>query len=166
MFTEESLLSIVFRLFNFGLIIALATYCFKQYISPGIFAAMAKQESEKEHLVNEQVELEQRHVALEDCMESDTLTIEQFKAKFDEWKHVVDAARISYEKKSLERDIELRRQRLQKVELQKESAFQAYVANKVAGDLESSLSTHFEEDKNEAAQYIDDIITFMNERVR
>jgi len=166
MFAEETLLSIIFRLFNFGLIIALAAYCFKIYILPGIYAAIAKEEAEKQHLGYEKIKSEQEQAALDECIKEDRVTCELFKSKIDHWKNVVDSTRVAYEKKCLERDGELRRKRVQRIELQKKYSLQAHVAQSAATQLEQSLSAYFEKNRNAAEQYIEHIVTFMGKRVQ
>ena len=164
MFISEAIVAIIFRLFNFGLIIALGAYAFKQYVLPGIFIAMAKTESEREFLLDQQRLFGQRQIELDQLIEQDAVQCEHFKKKVDEWKRVIEAERL-VEKKELEiRLTDIEKKQNKKIEWRKKILVQHFVADQVATDLQTSLSKHFE-NEDAGVHYLEKIVHSMNERV-
>jgi hypothetical protein len=139
MFISQAIIAVVFRLFNFGLVIALAAYAFKHYVLPGVFVAMAKQQSEKEFLLSQQLFFEQKQVELDQLTRQEVTRCHQLKLKLEK----------KYNKK---------------MEWRKKILLQDLVARKVVSDLQVSLSEYFENEKA-SANYLEKIIHDMNERL-
>jgi len=164
MFINETVIAIVFRLFNFSLILALGAYAFKQYVLPEIMIAMAKTESEKDFLVEQRRLLGQRQGELDQLIEQEALLCEQFKKKVDDWKLVVEKERLLEKNELKDRLVAIEKKQSKKEEYREEVLLQRFVANQVTKDLEISLSKHFE-NEDMGADYLEKIVHFMNERV-
>jgi hypothetical protein len=163
MFIDQVVIAIIFRLFNFGLIIALAAYGFKNYVLPGVLLLIAKKESEKEFLLSQQVLLQQHQSELDNHIKQDMIRGEQLRMKVDTWKRITQEEYCTHKKQNLIKEAELEKKYTQTIEYQKKILLQSFVANKVVSNLQLSLTKHFD-NENSGVQYLEDIIEFMNER--
>ena len=163
MFISGTIIAIIFRLFNFGLIIVLSLYVFKKYILDNIVVTMTKKESEKEFLLNQQQLFGQKRLALQELVQNDTILCKQLKFKIDEWKRIATEEDMLQKKKSIERKDEIKKKYLKKRELQQKVLIQLRVADKIASDLQESLSEYFKNDRV-GEKYLKEIVHFMHER--
>src|SRR5579872_7318833 len=90
MFISQAVIAVIFRLFNFGLVLMLAAYAFKKYVLPNVFVIMAQKESEQEFLSSQQILLERKQVELDQLTKQEALLCDNFKIKIDQWKRVVE----------------------------------------------------------------------------
>jgi hypothetical protein len=164
MFISQAVIAVIFRLFNFGLVIILATYAFKKYVLPNVFVVMAQKESEQEFLSSQQILLERKQVELDQLTKQEALLCDNFKIKIDQWKRVVEEESFLQKQEQAARLIFLEKKDAEKAVWQKKLLIQRIVSQKVSSDLESSLSDYF---KNEdaGADYLEKIVYFMNERL-
>ena len=162
MFINESIVAIIFRLFNFSLVIALATYAFKKYVLPNVLVTMVRKESEKEFLLNQQELLEQKQRELDELIKHDTHYGEYLKLKINEWSRVIAEKHSLQEHECLLRLAVLDKRQNQKNARQKEIMMQELVQKDVACLLKKSLVDHFESEKA-GKKYVEDIVSFMQE---
>src|SRR5436190_23666586 len=122
MFINETVIAVIFRLCNFGLIIALALYIFKKYMVAGIVTAMAKKKAEKEFLLNQQVLLEQKQIELHILVQQETDLCEHLKIKINEWKRIIEEQNFLQKKECSKRVDILEKKYVKKMEWQKKTA--------------------------------------------
>ena len=163
MFISGTIIAIIFRLFNFGLIIILTLYVFKKYILANIVVTMTKKESEKEFLLNQQQLFGQKRSTLQELIQNDAILCKQLQFKIDEWKRIATEEDMLQRKKFIEGKAELKKKYLKKQELQQQVLIQSLVAHKIASDLQESLSEYFKNEKT-GEKYLNNIVHFMRER--
>ncbi len=164
MFISEALIALIFRLINFGLIIMMLVYVFQKYIRPGLLIAMAKEESEKEFLLSQQLLYEQKQAELDQLIKNERLLCEHFKIKINEWKRVTQEELVAHKRERALLVARIERKKTEKAERRESETVKQCVANKVVDQLETSLTKHFDA-QNVGKKYINAIVSFMDEGV-
>ena len=93
--TNTQVVSIVFRLINFGILIGLFTYIFKKKIFGLITQAMAAYKEHIDSLQKRQKELHVQQERIVDGIKSDSTACQQLREKVDSWRASAQAERIA-----------------------------------------------------------------------
>jgi hypothetical protein len=158
------LVGIIFRIANFIIIMALATYLFKKKGHAFISKSMAKEEANHIALLNEYASLEQEQAHLTTLLQQEALLCEQFKIKIDEWKKKANIEHEQQKKERQERMNALHKKMMQRTELREHDLIAKQVAQQLVPALQKTLADHFKNEKM-GIQYLNSITRYMNERV-
>ena len=164
MFINQDIVAIVFRIINFILIIGIASFVFKKYLKDNLLFLIAQKITKHNCLLTQQTTLEKQQSDLDALLKKELLMCKEFKLKIDEWKKTVILERQTQEHQST-LAMEAFKKRHAFIALNKENErVKNIVAQAVIGDLETSLSLYFEDQKNNT-EYLNAIVHFMDERI-
>lgn len=163
MFTNQDIIAVLFRLINFATLIGIGFFLFKKHIMPDLLASIIRKKEHLDSLSAQQAALEKQQLALDTFLKEDILLCAQFRSKIDTWKKAVALETTNYEKEQT-KTLSACNRRASIIALQREhKRVQTIVTHAVINDLKKSLSLHFKEQK-QSSDYLNSIITFMNER--
>lgn len=100
MITTAIIISVVFRLINFGVIVGLITYLFMYRVLPAIYDKIKERNAEVVALHEQQESLVERHKQLLQQLQQDEKTATILKNRIDRWHQVItqEAAKREAEK--------------------------------------------------------------------
>ena len=161
MFTNQTIIAIVFRLINFVAVIGIGLFAFKKYLLPNLLLSLIRKKENQDFLFSQQSYLEKQQVHLDTILKEDALMCQDFRSKIDIWKKTVALESDSYEKKRNDIMLVVKQRLTDKTLQQEHDRVQNIVMHGVVTDLEKSLSLYFKDPKQSSA-YLNSILQFMD----
>ncbi|HSW73981.1 MAG TPA: hypothetical protein VLG71_02375 [Candidatus Limnocylindria bacterium] len=160
MFDGETLSSIIFRLLNFGVLIAFFTYIFKKSLLPDIRQEVTCKEKHRHDLKQHRDDLKTKIKTLEHELEAQDLLSKELALKVARW-HDTCATTLQQRKAQEEKRASLlhHKTQLQSENLHKEH-LQAAVIPEVIHNLEEKLQATFAS-PSAGTHFMDSILMFM-----
>ena len=164
MIMHESIVAILFRLFNFGVLIGVFGYLFKKYVLVGIRTRMAEKKRYLQSLNERKDELAQEHQMIVQRMGQEHELGQQLKKKVDNWaqevakKHEVREQEKHSYAQSLQERMKVRVQHLTAEHINKR------VVSTVLERTQVRLAHDFT-DEHRARTFLASIITHMKKRM-
>ena len=90
MFVHEELLSVIFRLVNFGILVFMCVYLFKRYVLPSIKEQMKSEEEEAQAIKSRHKELRMQEKTVTAFAQEQEKTCCMLKEKVHRWRRVQD----------------------------------------------------------------------------
>jgi hypothetical protein len=163
MFTNNALITILFRFINFAALVALLAYLFKKVAKPEINAQLQKKQYEDDTLYFQQTTLELQQRNLDLRIKEEAAQCEKFKITIDHWKKIVTTEH-EHNLKQYERIMQKQIDNVHRKALAKHhNQTQAIITDAIAHDLETSLSAYFNNHQN-GQLYLKKIIHFMEDK--
>lgn len=164
MLIDETLITVLFRLINFGLVILLISYIVKTYISPYVVSVMTQKQAHENRLISDKLDLDREYTLLEGALRKNNDYYRRLMKNVDQWKKIV-----ALQKSIVNQEAALLQQRYIQLQQEKESALhkrymQKALAKRVINDLEKDIGVYFSSGEKNVLDYTDHVINFMTER--
>jgi hypothetical protein len=161
MFTNNPIIGIFFRLFNFAILIGLFVYLFKKYGKAVFVELLEKKDADRALLLSEQATLEKKQSELDLLIAQEIRDCEKLREKIDIWKTVVDNEKALYEKEYEKIGILAEKKGMLRAEQTQQEYIRSMVLERLIPQLHNTLTDHFQEEENGRA-YTEAIVRFMD----
>jgi hypothetical protein len=138
-------------------------FAYKKYALPLVTDLMNQKEQENLFLIAQKASLEKEQINLDELMFKDSLFYEAIKIKINEWNKKTTEQKLHQKQTNEARITAFKMKKNRQRELFVETLVKKQVAQKVVLDLHNTLTEHFEKNNNRA-DYLDSIITTIQER--
>ena len=163
MLNYELLVTIVFRILNFGVFVAVCLYVYRRYIRPMTETEMAAQEGFVKGLKEQKNVLEARYYELNEQVAQQKANAQNLNRKIELWKERFE---VQLTQKDKEKDL-LKQVLIKRLEIQAHSLEQEYIKKQVAPvalkNAQDELVNYFADNVHQR-EYIQELLSLVSKR--